>query len=56
VGSHSLIFNDDEVIQLLGAAVEREGNQRAFAGRHGLERTHLNQVLKRKKPVSGTIL
>jgi DNA-binding phage protein len=56
LGSQALKLNDDEVTRLLRAAVEREGNQGAFARRYGLERTHLNQVLKRKKPVSGTIL
>jgi hypothetical protein len=36
LGSYSLIFDDDEVIQLLRAAVEREGNQGDFceASRH----------------------
>ena len=56
LGSQALTLNDDEVSQLLTAAVEREGNQGAFARRNGLERTYLNQVLKRKKPVGGTIL
>ena len=41
VGSQSLIFNDDEVVQLLRAAVEREGNQVAFARRRAVERTRL---------------
>ena|SRR5438105_4150597 len=43
LGSHSRIFNDEDVLLLLRAAVEREGNQGAFARRHGLERTYLNQ-------------
>ena len=30
LGSHFLVFNDDEVIQLLRAAVEREGDQGVF--------------------------
>ncbi len=56
LGSHSLVFNDDEVIGLLRAAVEREENQVAFARRHGLERTRLNQILNRKKRVSRPVL
>jgi DNA-binding phage protein len=56
LGSQTLTLDDDEVIQLLRVAIEREGNQGAFARRHGLERTHLNQVLKRKKPLTGNIL
>ena len=56
LGSQVLVFNDDEVIELLRAAIEREGNQGAFAMRHGLERTSVNQILNRKKPVSGAVL
>jgi hypothetical protein len=42
-GAH--VFDEDEVIQLLRAAVEHEGGQRAFANRHGLDRTYVNMVL-----------
>jgi len=52
LGRHALIFDDDEVVQLLRAAVEREGSQVAFARRHGLERTQLNQILTGKRSVS----
>jgi transcriptional regulator GlxA family with amidase domain len=48
LGRQLLSFNNDEIIQLLEAAVERERNQIAFARRHGLERTHLNAVFERK--------
>jgi hypothetical protein len=34
LGIHSLIFDDDEVIQLLRAAIERAGTQDAFARRY----------------------
>jgi DNA-binding phage protein len=43
------IFDDGEVIQLLRAAVEREGNQGAFAKRHGIARSYLNQILNGKR-------
>jgi hypothetical protein len=56
LGSHSLIFTDDEVVQLLKAAVEREGNQGAFAKRHGLERTTLNQILNQRKGITRAVL
>jgi DNA-binding phage protein len=56
LGSHSLIFNDDEVVRLLWAAVEREGSQGACARRHGIERTSLNQMLNQKKGVSRAVL
>jgi hypothetical protein len=39
------MFDEDEVIELLRAAVEHEGGQRAFANRHGLDRTYVNMVL-----------
>jgi hypothetical protein len=48
LGRHLLVFNDSEVVELLRAAVEREGNQSAFARRHGVERTRLNQILNGK--------
>jgi DNA-binding phage protein len=56
LGSQLLVFNNDEVVQLLKVAVEREGNQGAFARRHGLERTGLNQTLNGKRPVTGAVL
>jgi DNA-binding phage protein len=56
VGNQSIIFNDQEVLQLLKSAVEREGNQGAFARRHGIGRTHLNRILNRKKPVVDSVL
>jgi hypothetical protein len=48
LGSHSLIFDDDEVIQLLKAAVEREGNQDAFARRYRINRSYLNMFARKK--------
>jgi DNA-binding phage protein len=55
-GSHALIFDDEEVVQLLRAAVEREGNQVAFAKRHRLNRTLLNRILKGKRRVSANVV
>ena len=53
IGTYALTFDHDEVVQLLRAAVEREGNQGAFARRHGIGRPRLSatspfipQVLK----------
>jgi hypothetical protein len=56
LGSHGLIFDDDDVVRLLRAAVEREGNQVAFAQRYGLERTLLNQILNGKRLATGAVL
>jgi DNA-binding phage protein len=52
LGRHAIVFHDDEVVQLLRAAVEREGNQIAFARRHGLSRAHLNMILNGKRSVT----
>ena len=49
IGAYSLVFDHDEVVQLLKAAVEREGSQVAYAKRHRLDRSHLNQILNGKK-------
>jgi DNA-binding transcriptional regulator YdaS (Cro superfamily) len=38
------------------AAVEREGNQTAFARRYGVERSGLNMILKGKRPVTNAVV
>jgi len=45
LGRQALVFDDDEVVRLLRAAVEQEGGQKAFASRHGLDRAYVNMVL-----------
>jgi hypothetical protein len=42
IGRQAAIFDEDDVVRLLRAAVEREGSQTAFAKRHGIERTRIN--------------
>jgi DNA-binding transcriptional regulator YdaS (Cro superfamily) len=56
LGTHSLIFDNDEVIRLLSAAVQREGSQDAFARRHGIDRSQLNQILSGKKSVNTAVM
>ena len=56
LGSDGRIFDDSEVVQLLKAAIDQEGNQMAFAKRHGLNRTFLNEVANGKRPASCSIL
>jgi hypothetical protein len=48
-------FDEDEVIQLLRAAVEHEGGQRAFANRHGVDRSYVNMILNGRARVTNTI-
>jgi hypothetical protein len=44
-GTYALTFDHDEVVELLGSAVEREGSQIAYAKRHHLNRSYLNRIL-----------
>ena len=55
LGRRKLVFEEDDVVRLLGAAVEREGSQVAFARRHGVDRAYLNMILNGKRPVSDSI-
>jgi hypothetical protein len=49
LGTSARVFDDDDIVQLLKAAIEREGNQVAFAKRHGVNRSYLNMVLNGKR-------
>jgi hypothetical protein len=50
----AVIFDEDDIVRLLRAAVEREGSQAAFAKRHGIERTS-NAILSGKRPVTESV-
>ncbi len=56
VGSRALLLDDKDVVLLLKAAIEQEGSISAFAKRHRLERSQLNNMLNGKRPVSGTLI
>ena len=56
IGRQGAIFDEDDVIRLLRAAVEREGSQTAFAKRHGIERTRINAILSRKRPITDSVV
>jgi len=55
LGCHARVFDNDDVVHLLAAAVEREGSQTAFAKHHGINRAYLNMIFNRKRPVSDSI-
>ena len=55
LGTVELVFNDNDVVELLRIAIEHEGSQMAFAKRHGINRTYLNMALSGKKPVGDAI-
>ena len=48
LGRKALVFDDDDVVDLLRIAVEREGGQSAFARHSGVNRTYSNRVLSGK--------
>jgi hypothetical protein len=50
-----LVLNDDDVFDLLKAAVKREGSQTAFAKRYDVNRTELNSILNGKRGVSASL-
>jgi len=50
-----LILNNDDVLDLLRAAVKRDGGQTGFAKRHGINRSYLNVVLRGKRPMGHAI-
>ena len=56
IGRQAVIFDDNDVIRLLRAAVEREGSQTAFAKRHGIERTRINAILSGKRPITDSVV
>jgi hypothetical protein len=55
-GTNTLVFDDDDVVHLLRAAIEREGSQIGFAKRYGVNRAYLNMVLSGKRPVGSSVV
>jgi hypothetical protein len=49
------VLNDNDVVDLLKAAVEREGSQSAFAMRYNVNRTELNSILNGRRRISAPI-
>jgi len=50
-----LVLNDDDVIDLLKAAVKREGSQSAFAKRYDVNRSELNSILNGKRRLTAPL-
>ena len=51
----AVVFDDNDVVDLLRIAIEREGGQSAFAGHHGINRSHLNTILTGRRVVGAAI-
>ena len=55
LGHHALVFEEDDVVRLLSAAIECEGGQSAFARRYGVDRSGINMILHGKKRVNDSV-
>ena len=47
-GRLAVVFEEDDLVGLLRAAVEREGGQTAFAVRYQVDRSRVNRILSRQ--------
>jgi DNA-binding phage protein len=47
-GRLAVVFEEDDLVGLLRAAVEREGGQTAFAKRYKVDRSRVNRILSRQ--------
>ena len=55
LGRTALVFDDNDVVDLLRIAIEREGGQSAFARHHRINRSQLNTILSGKRVVGVAI-
>jgi hypothetical protein len=55
-GRQALILDNDDVVRLLRAEIEREGSQAAFARRRGVERTRINAILSGKRRLTEAVV
>ncbi len=51
-----LVLNDDDVFDLLKAAVGREGSQAAFAKRYAVNRSELSSILNGRRRISASLV
>jgi DNA-binding transcriptional regulator YdaS (Cro superfamily) len=49
------VFDEDDIVHLLRAAVEREGSQSAFARLHGVPPSYVNKILNGRAPVTKSV-
>ena len=55
LGRTAVVFDDNDVVDLLRIAVEREGGQGAFSRHSGVDRAYLSRVLNGKEPPGRSI-
>jgi len=51
-GRRGVIFEEEDVIRLLRASIERDGSQTAWARRRSTDRANVNAMLSGRIPVS----
>jgi hypothetical protein len=56
LGRNAFVFDEDEVIHLLRAAVDREGSQIAFADHYGIDRANVSAVLNGRRRINGSLV
>jgi hypothetical protein len=56
LGRDGRILEEKDVIRLLRSAIEREGDQGAFARHYGIDRGYLNLITNGKRPINNTVL
>jgi hypothetical protein len=56
LGRLERVFDDDEALILLKAAIEREGSSIAFAERYGVHRSSISHVLSGRHPVGNALV
>jgi hypothetical protein len=50
-----LVLNDDDIADLVRAAIKREGSQAAFAERYGINRTDISAFLNGRRSISASL-
>ena len=54
-GRPGVIFEEEDLMRLLRAEIEKDGSQAAWARRRGIQRPSLNAMLSGRIPVSKTV-
>src|SRR5215469_8164038 len=52
----AFVFDEDEVVYLLRAAVDREGSQIAFADHYDVDRANVSAVLNGRRRINGSLV
>ena len=54
-GRPGIIFDEENVVRLLRAEIEKDGSQAAWARRRRIERANVNAMLSGRIPISKTV-